>query len=90
MKKVERQLGEEAFFITVMTSASTNYGDGATVKTARAWAGQHGLDAELVVAADLWSKTVPEPSVPEMNRVVRSGELPPVSAPCKSVSQIKE
>jgi thiol-disulfide isomerase/thioredoxin len=59
-KIVEKEMGSEIVFLTIMTSKSTKYDDHATVDTAAAWARRHGLDVHRVLAAELWYKTVPE------------------------------
>jgi thiol-disulfide isomerase/thioredoxin len=59
-QKVERELGEEIVFLTVMTGNSNAYNDHATVATAKQWAGRFNLEPERVIAAELWFKTVPE------------------------------
>ena len=47
-------------FLTVMTSETGGYGHPATRQTAQSWAGAHGLDPNLVVAAtNLTSVTLP-------------------------------
>ncbi len=59
-RQVERELGDEIIFLTVMTAKSQDYNDHATEATARSWADQFGLDPERVVAAELWAKMIPE------------------------------
>lgn len=59
-QQVEREVGEEIVFLTIMTSKSTKYDDHATVNTAKSWANRYSLDPEHVLAAELWHKTVPE------------------------------
>ena len=59
-QKVERELGEEIVFLTVMTGRSNAYNDHATVATAKDWASRYRLESERVIAAELWFKTVPE------------------------------
>jgi cytochrome c biogenesis protein CcmG/thiol:disulfide interchange protein DsbE len=60
LKALERRHGDGVLFLTIMTSAQEPGGGGASVEVARAWARRHGLDPEMVLAANLWSKTVPE------------------------------
>ena len=59
-KKVEPELEGEVVFVTIMTGKSDKYDDHATVETAKAWSSRFGLAPERVLAAKLWSKTVPE------------------------------
>ena len=59
-RKVEKELGDEIVFLTVMTGKSNAYNDHATVATAKEWASRYRLDPERVIAAELWFKTVPE------------------------------
>ena len=59
-QKVEKELGKEIVFLTVMTGKSNAYNDHATVATAKDWAGRYRLEPERVIAAELWFKTVPE------------------------------
>ncbi len=57
---VEKSFGEEAVFLTVMTSASPKYEDVPDRRTAQAWARRFRLDPERVVAAtNLWAWTIP-------------------------------
>ena len=59
-KKVEKELAGDVVFLTVMTGASRDYNDHATVDTAKAWARKFGLDSRRVLAAELWFKMIPE------------------------------
>jgi hypothetical protein len=59
-KKIEKELGSDIVFLTIMTGKSNEYNDHATVETARDWAGRFALDPARVLAAQLWFKTVPE------------------------------
>ena len=59
-KKVEKELREEIVFLTIMTGKSNAYNDHATVATAKEWVGRYKLDANRVLAAELWFKTIPE------------------------------
>ncbi|MFO7871795.1 MAG: thioredoxin family protein [Kiritimatiellia bacterium] len=59
-KRVEKDLGDEVVFLTVMTARSRKYNDHATVATAKSWAGKYRLDPDRVLAAKLWFKTIPE------------------------------
>ena len=47
-------------FVTIVTSERPSPDAPATVETAKAWAAATGHDPSRVLAADLWSKTVPE------------------------------
>jgi thiol-disulfide isomerase/thioredoxin len=60
IKAVEKQAEGDVVFITIMTSRSNQYNDHATVDTAKSWASRFGLDPKRVLAAELWSKTIPE------------------------------
>jgi len=59
LRQLERSLGDEVVFLTVMTSGMDGYGDPATRATAQAWSRQHGKDPDRVVAADLTWMTIP-------------------------------
>ena len=59
-KKVERMFTDDVLFLTIMTSKSPNYDDHATAETAKSWSRRFQLNPEHVLAAKLWSKTIPE------------------------------
>jgi thiol-disulfide isomerase/thioredoxin len=59
-QKAEQDTADDVVFLTIMTAKSEAYNDHATVDTAGSWAGRFGLDAERVLAAELWFKAVPE------------------------------
>ncbi len=58
-RQVDESTGSEVVFLTIMTSDMGGYGDPATQDTARAWAGQYGLDPDRVLAADLTAIPIP-------------------------------
>lgn len=60
VQDVERELGEEVVFLTIMTSKSNAYNDHATVETAKQWSSRFRLPPERTLAAQLWYKTIPE------------------------------
>jgi thiol-disulfide isomerase/thioredoxin len=59
-REVEKDLGDDVVFLTVMTGRSNAYNDHATVETAKQWTRRFRLDPDRVLAAELWYKTVPE------------------------------
>ena len=60
IKALENEVGHQAVFLTVITSASAEHQSMPTQQTARRWARRFGLfPARVVVATDKWGMTVP-------------------------------
>ncbi len=59
MSKLDKELGDEIVFITVMTSDSKPFSE-STRKTAASWARRHKLEPSRVVAEGLSTRTVPQ------------------------------
>jgi len=59
-KKVKSDINMQVTFLTILTAKSHEYYYHATSATAKHWSDQFYLDPGLVLAADLWYKTVPE------------------------------
>ena len=60
IKPLEDELGDQAVFLTVMTSAGAEFQSIPTQQTAKGWAQRFGLDpARVIVATDKWGMTIP-------------------------------
>ena len=60
IKPLEDELGDQAFFLTVITSANAEYQSIPTQQTAKGWAQRFGLNpARVVAATDKWGMTIP-------------------------------
>ena len=57
--KLENAFGDEVVFVTVMTSDASGGNSKPTPQTAMGWAKRFGLDPRRVLAADLWTMTIP-------------------------------
>lgn len=60
IRQLDQRYRDKVIFLTVITSASTNYGDVPTQETARAWAAKTRLNPDRVVAAtNLYGRKIP-------------------------------
>jgi hypothetical protein len=59
IRRLDRSLGREVVFLTILTSDVGGYGHPATRKTARSWARKHRLAPKRVLAADLTGQVIP-------------------------------
>ncbi len=60
IRRLDQRYRDKVVFLTVITSASTDYGDVPTQKTAKAWAAKTRLNPDRVVAAtNLFGRTIP-------------------------------
>ena len=60
IRALERGLGDQIVFLTVITSETSEFRSIPTQKTARDWAQKFGLNpARVVIATDAWGMTIP-------------------------------